>query len=66
MPVMVVLAGVLLVRGIGTLAGQLEHVSRGNPSVPPNGFTDKNYVGGLNGMMSTAQDLKVACPEAGD
>jgi hypothetical protein len=51
---------------VTTLAGQLDLVSQGNSSSPPNGVPDKDYVGGLNGMMSTAHDLKVACPEAGD
>lgn len=47
-----------------SLATHLEQVSRGNPSSAPNGFPDKNYMGGYQGTMTDIHDLKVACPAA--
>ncbi|MDY6997897.1 MAG: hypothetical protein SW019_14955 [Actinomycetota bacterium] len=48
------------------LAAQLERVSRGDPSSPPNGFPDKDYVGGYQGTVTAVGDIKAACPEIGD
>ncbi|WP_395307353.1 hypothetical protein V4U86_18230 [Mycobacterium sp. AMU20-3851] len=47
-----------------TLADNLDRVSHGSPSGPPNGFPDKNYVGGLQDSLSTGHALKLACPAA--
>lgn len=49
-----------------TLADHLDRVSRGSPSSPPNGFPDRNYVGGMQDSMSTGHALKLACPGAVD
>lgn len=46
------------------LADNLDRVSSGSPSSPPNGFPDGNYVGGLQDSMSTGRALKLACPAA--
>ncbi|MCF6390170.1 hypothetical protein L2K20_24615 [Mycobacterium sp. MBM] len=46
------------------LADNLDRVSRGSPTSPPNGFPDRNYVGGLQDSMSTGHALKLACPAA--
>lgn len=46
------------------LADNLDRVSRGSPSSPPNGFPDRNYVGGLQDSMSTGHALKLECPAA--
>lgn len=48
------------------LAGNLDQVSKGSPSSPPNGFPDRNYVGGMQDSMSTGHALKLACPAAVD
>ncbi|MGV0745582.1 hypothetical protein [Mycolicibacterium sp. XJ870] len=48
------------------LATALDRVSRGNPSSPPNGFPDKDYMGGMQGATSALHDLKIACPDIGD
>lgn len=49
-----------------TLADNLERVSRGSPSSPPNGFPDRNYMGGMQDSISTGHALKLACPGAVD
>lgn len=48
------------------LADDLDRVSQGSPSSPPNGFPDGNYVGGMQDSMSTGHALKLACPGAVD
>ncbi|MCG7579602.1 hypothetical protein [Mycolicibacterium sp. OfavD-34-C] len=48
------------------LAAQLDRVSRGDPSSPPNGFPDKDYMGGYQGTLAAVHDIKAACPEIGD
>ncbi|MGN7778773.1 hypothetical protein ACTJJE_04540 [Mycolicibacterium sp. 22603] len=48
------------------LAGNLDQVSKGSPSSPPNGFPDRNYIGGMQDSMSTGHALKLACPAAVD
>lgn len=41
-----------------TLADNVDRVSRASPSGPPNGFPDRNHVGGMQDSMSTGHDLK--------
>lgn len=48
------------------LADKMDQLSHGNPSSPPNGFPDRDYVGGLQGSMAAANDLIAACPGVGD
>ena len=48
------------------LASQLDLISEGNPISPPNGWPDKNYMGGYQGAISTIGELKKACPDLGD
>lgn len=48
------------------LADNLSRVSRGSPSSAPNGFPDRDYVGGMQDSMSTGHALKLACPGAVD
>lgn len=49
-----------------TLADNLDRVSHGDPKSPPNGWPDKNYMGGYQGTMATVHDLIKACPGVGD
>lgn len=51
---------------VNALATALEKVSRGNPKSPPNGWPDKEYVGGYQGTTAALHDLKIACPDIGD
>ena len=44
------------------LADNLSRVSRGSPNSPPNGFPDRDYVGGMQDSMSTGHALNLACP----
>ncbi|WP_454791324.1 hypothetical protein [Mycolicibacterium lutetiense] len=46
-------------------ADALHQFSQGNPSAPPNGWPDKNYMGGYQNSFSTLYELKVACPNVG-
>ncbi|MGE2833559.1 hypothetical protein [Mycobacterium sp. SMC-4] len=51
---------------VTALAEELERVSRGDPSSPPNGWPDKNYMGGYQGSVRVVGEIKRACPEIGD
>ncbi len=46
-------------------ADALRQFSQGNPSAPPNGWPDKNYMGGYQNSFSTLHELKLACPNVG-
>ena len=48
------------------LADSIDRISLGNPSTPPHGVPDQNYMAGMQGSMSAGHDLKLACPAAGD
>ena len=50
---------------VTALADRLDMVSRGTPRAP-DGFPDKNYMGGYQGMTPLVQQLKVACPNIGN
>ncbi|OMC37336.1 hypothetical protein A5740_04950 [Mycobacterium sp. GA-1841] len=46
-------------------ADALQLFSQGNPSAPPNGWPDKNYMGGYQNSTKALHDLKLACPNVG-
>ncbi|MEW2483834.1 hypothetical protein AB0876_30045 [Mycobacterium sp. NPDC049093] len=48
-----------------TFADALHRISQGNPRTPPNGWPDKNFVGGFQDGTEALHELKLACPNVG-
>lgn len=46
-------------------ADALQRISQGNPRTPPNGWPDKNFVGGFQDGTDALHELKLACPNVG-
>lgn len=46
-------------------ADALHRISQGNPRTPPNGWPDKNFIGGFQDGTDALHELKLACPNVG-